>query len=345
MNTQTNPLGIFTPDFLRRREDFENLWLYLLKGGLDKQARDSLGRASAAYIARTAGAKLFGNNPIPFDERDRPTIKALQKVGYSPVANVFSDAEIDEIHRYFQGVPGSISGGGAAGDMFLKDVPPHAGFIHFHSSVACACPPIYRLLHDERLTALASAYLGAPATISLCTAWWSYPAPGGAEGMQMFHHDRGDFRSCNLFVYLTDVTDGSGPHAFVERTHDMSILLPAISERFGAQPEMFQRFWQWMEQHRKTDAEILKFFPQAEVKSFTGPRGTSFFEDTRGLHKGTRPTTGPRFAFEIFYSVLPKFNEEVAPRVRAELKLPPGLETDTQKLSPLVRYATRQLLV
>lgn len=330
---------------MRRPKDFERFWLYLLKGALDKQARDALGRSSANYIAHNVGARLFGGGAPPLDERDRPAAKALMKKGYTPVPNVFTDAEIDEIHQYFQGVPGALSGGGADGHGFQKDVPANAGFLHFHAATACACPPIYRLLHDERLIGLASTYLGAPATIGLCTAWWSYPAPGGAEGMQMFHHDRGDFRSCNLFVYLTDVTEGSGPHAFVERTHDMDVLLPLISQRFGAQPEVFQRFWQWMEQHRKTDAEILQFFPAEEVKSFTGPKGTSFLEDTRGLHKGTRPQTAPRFAFEIFYSVLPKMNESIAPRRRAELKLPAGLETDTTKLSPLVRYATRQILV
>lgn len=344
LSNQTNPWDIFNQNFLHRQQDFEGFWLYLLKGALDKQTRDALGLSSAAYIAREVGGRLFGKGPMPLDERDRPAVKALQKLGYAPVANVFSDAEIEEIHQYFSGVPGAISGGGAEGHVLLKDVPPNAGFIHFHAAAACACPPIYRLLHDERLITLASAYLGAPATIGLCTAWWSYPAPGGAEGMQMFHHDRGDFRSCNLFVYLTDVNAGSGPHAFVERTHEMQILLPLISERFGAQPEVFRNFWQWMEQHRKTDEEVLRFFPQDEVKFFTGPKGTSFFEDTRGLHKGTRPATGPRFAFEIFYSVLPKFNEEVAPRRRSELKLPAGMETDTAKLSPLVRYATRQIL-
>ncbi len=345
MTNPAPPADIFDPAFLRRQQEFEKFWLYLLKGGLDKPARDALGKASAGFVARSVGAQLFGGGPIPFDQRDRPAIKSLVKAGYAPVPNVFTDAEIDEIHAYFRDVPGALSGGGAEGHALVKDVPPNAGFLHFHAAAACACPPIYRLLHDERLIGLASAYLGAPATIGLCTAWWSYPAPGGAEGMQMFHHDRGDFRSCNLFVYLTDVSEGSGPHAFVERTHEMDILMPLMAQRFADKPEVFQKFWQWMEQHRKTDAEVLELFPREEVKVFTGPRGTSFFEDTRGLHKGTRPQTAPRFVFEIFYSVLPKMNEDVAPRRRSELKMPAGLETDTARLPPLVRYATRQMLV
>ena len=336
---------IFSPEFLRQQQDFERFWLFMLKGGLDKPTRDGIGRTSARYILQQVGPSVFADGRIPLDERDRPTVKNLQKKGYSAVPNVFSDAEIEEIKAYFQTIPASISGGHTEGHVLLKDVPPEAGFAHFHGKDVCGCPPIYRVLHDERLISLASAYLGAPATIGITTVWWSYPAPGGAEGMQMFHHDRGDFRSCNLFVYLTDVTAGTGPHAFVERTHDMEVLLPLMSQRLGATPEMFHKFWRWMEQHRKTDEEVRHFFPENEVLFFSGPQGTSFFEDTRGLHKGTRPQTGPRFAFEIFYSVLPKLNEEVAPRRRADLKLPAGLETDTSKLSPLVRYATRQYLV
>jgi hypothetical protein len=343
VSTPTYPSEVFRPDYLRRGTDFEALWLYLLKGGLDKPTRDSIGRASAGFISQRVMPALAGG--ISLDERDRPAFKTLRKKGWSPVANVFSDAEIAEIDHYFRAIPASVSGGGCEGHVLLKDVPPAASFAHFHGTVVCGCPPIYRVLHDERLISLASAYLGAPATIGISTVWWSYPAPGGAEGMQMFHHDRGDFRSCNLFVYLSDVDAGTGPHAFVEQTHEMEVLLPLISQRFGSDPEGFHAFWKWMEQHRKTDADVARFFAAENIKSFTGPKGTSFFEDTRGLHKGTRPTAGPRFAFEIFYSVLPKFNEVANPLRRADLDLPQGLEKDSDKLPPLVRYATRQYLV
>ncbi len=345
MNNPSRGFDIFSPEFLRRQQDFENFWLFMMKGGLDKAARDSIGRASAAFISQKVGPSLFADGRIPLDERDRPTVKNLQKKGYAPVPNIFSDAEIEEIGAYVQTIPAAVSGGVPESHALLKDVPPAAGFAHFHGAAVCGCPPIYRALHDERLISLASAYLGAPATIGITTAWWSYPAPGGAEGMQMFHHDRGDFRSCNLFVYLSDVAAGTGPHSFVEHTHDMEVLLPLMSQRLGSNPEMFHKFWRWMEQHRKTDDEVRLFFPENEVLSFTGPKGKSFFEDTRGLHKGTRPQTGPRFVFEIFYSVLPKFNEVAKPQRRADLRLPAGLETDSSKLSPLVRYATRQYLV
>ena len=137
-------MDVFDPEFLRRMQDFEGFWLYLLKGALDKPARDALGRSSAAFVARSVGPKVFSGGQMTFDERDRPAIKALQKIGYAPVPNVFTDAEIEEIHRYFQGVPGALSGGGADGHVLLKDVPPNAGFIHFHAATACACPPIYR---------------------------------------------------------------------------------------------------------------------------------------------------------------------------------------------------------
>jgi len=78
-----------------------------------------------------------------------------------------------------------------------------------------------------------------------------------------------------------------------------------------------------------------------ELKFFTGPRGMSFLEDTRGLHKGTQPIDGRRLVFEIVYATLPKYNEDIAPLTRAELTMPAGIETNSELIDPLVRYATR----
>ena len=158
--------------------------------------------------------------------------------------------------------------------------------------------------------------------------------------MQSFHHDRGDFRSCNLFVYLTDVSEETGPHAFVAGTHDFDLLYADVMERFSPYSERFSDFWKWMQVHRKTDDDVLKYF-EDEIKVYTGPKGTSFLEDTRGLHKATIPTKGPRLAFEIVYTTLPKFNEPVllASRLGAgNVRIGNGNAQD-----PLVKYATRAI--
>ena len=335
---------IFDRNFLRNADDFKGLYLALLKGGLNKQSRDNFGRAAAQFVRRQVSAQV-PDLVAPLSDEERPLVKSLAKQGISFIPDVFSAEDIAEIKRFTRDKMVSISAYGKEAMCPLSQVPANANFAHFQFPDFGACAPIYRVVHDERLIRMMTHYLQAPPSIGIVSLWWSYAPPGAPEGMQMFHHDRGDFRSCNLFTYLTDVDLGTGPHAFVEHTHEIDVLAPLASQRMGGQGDVFGQFWQWMENHRKTDDEVRRFFPEGDIKFITGPQGTSFFEDTRGLHKGTRPTTGPRLAFEIFYGVMPKFNESITPLTRADLDLPPDLKVPTEKLDPLVRYATRQFYV
>jgi len=339
----------FDPSFLLSAEDLQTIMLSLLKGGLNKQARDSVGSAIASHVNRAVAPALQGSKVV-VDLALSEAVEKLRSSGYAIIDDVFDAAEIDSIHEHIVGKPvlygqeGGYNTVGGRAEGLVEDRPEGTRFAEFHTKDLLTCPAIYRVVHDLQLIGAATAYLGAPATISTVTLWWSYPVPLPATGMQMYHHDRGDFRSTNLFVYLTDVSPTTGPHSFVEKTHEMAVLHPLSVALFGSDKARFQKFWTWMEQHRKTDEEVHNFFPQDLIKSFVGPRGMSFLEDTRGQHKGTQPTTGTRLAFEIVYSTLPKYNEIFTPLSRSKIEMPPGLETDTAKIHPLVRYATRLML-
>lgn len=338
------PDDVYASNFLRKTSDLEKLFLLMLKGGLNKQSRDEVGYTAARYVTNAVGPELAATASQVIEEPLRLKVKELQKTGYVYLNDVFSPHEIQNIKAYLETKKfhGDTEGRGESKDMLLGEVTPEISFGHFHQSDILRCEQFYRVIHDPNLLRMVARYLEAPPTIGIITTWWSFPAAGPPAGMQTFHHDRGDFRSCNLFVYLTDVDQGTGPHAFIERTHNMSVLLPLVSERFGREPKKFNAFWQWMEQHRKSDDEIRMFFPEQEIRVHTGPQGTSFLEDTRGLHKGTRPTTGRRLAFEIFYAVMPKFNESITPIARDSLSFSSSIETKSEALDPLVRYATRQ---
>lgn len=75
-------------------------------------------------------------------------------------------------------------------------------------------------------------------------------------GIEVFHRDADDVRFMALFVYLTDIHDGDGAHVYQCGTHDGG--------------------------------------PVTRTLEISGPSGTAFLADTRGFHRGTRPTTGPR---------------------------------------------------
>ena len=81
----------------------------------------------------------------------------------------------------------------------------------------------------------------------------------------------------------------------------------------------FQKFWRWMETHRKSDKDVGTIFTEAEIKRHVGIKGTSFLEDTRGLHKGQFPVEGRRLIFELCYSLLPKYNDSFYPIHRGSI--------------------------
>lgn len=345
-NTTMHNNPVFDPEFLRRGEDLQNLMFALLKGGLNKQARDSLGIAIAKFVHRAAAPALAGADST-LDGGSAIAVKSLRQMGYAVIDDIFSKAEIADIYAFVQDKKVKFGGFDEVhkpGEALVSELPPDARFGHYKTEDICRSKTIYRAVNNQRLIKTVTNYLGAPPTISSVSMWWSYPVALPAAGMQTYHHDRGDFRSCNLFVYLTDVTETTGPHAFVPQTHEIDVLAPLAAQKFGGNPKMHQKFWMWMEQHRKEDEEVNYFFPGG-TKSFTGPQGTSFLEDTRGLHKGTAPKTGKRLVFEIVFSTLPKYNERFAPIPRSTLDFPPEIETDSAKMDPLVRYATRLMYV
>lgn len=336
----------FEPSFLLSGGDLQGLMLSLLKGGLNKQARDSIGLAIAQYVTR-AVTPVFKGHKIELGQDSATAVAALRADGYAVIRDVFDAAATASIYDYIANKPvlyGQETGYNQVGGRAegpIENRPPATRFAHYKTPDLLACPAIYRAVHSVELLGTIMAYLGAPPTISSVSLWWSFPVELPAAGMQQYHHDRGDFRSTNLFVYLTDVSETTGPHAFVEKTHEMEILYPLALKLFGSDPKRMKEFWKWMENHRKSDEEVASFFPPEMVKSFVGPQGMSFLEDTRGQHKGTQPTKGKRLAFEIVYSTLPKYNEVFAPVPRAQLGLPPDIDTDPAHLHPLVRYATR----
>jgi len=331
----------FSSDFLWKDADLAALFLSLVKGGLSKPARDEAAVATARHIAHVAARHGLRIDEA-VDADDQAVLAALTETGYAPVRAIFSGPEIEAILAFLEDKQLHFdTGQGGRGSALKRDLPPGVQRPHYTEADLCRCPVIYRVLHDHKLINLVSTYLGAPATISVVASWWSFPDAVEPDANQFFHHDRDDFNITKLFVYLTDVTETSGPHAYVLGTHTIAALQKTAARWLARAPGNANIFWQWMEQFSKTDREMLEVFGPEPMKVLTGPRGSSFIEDTRGLHRAVYQRAGARLAFELAFTVLPKYNEIHNPVRRAELDVAQGDLQVPDRLSPLVRYATR----
>ena len=172
--------------------------------------------------------------------------------------------------------------------------------LHKVSSLAS----VQKLVNDTSLHDLVSLYLGAPASLHTCQAWWQYPMGEGHQpsNAQLWHRDRDDLSELKLFFYATDVDGSSGPHAYLPKSHTqkgLSTLFPSAS--------LVNPVINGSKNTFVDDDFFNEFALNASFKTWLGPAGTCFLEDTRGFHRAYIPTTTPRLLFSLVWTVGPGY--------------------------------------
>ena len=149
-------------------------------------------------------------------------------------------------------------------------------------------PILQRLATDETLIAIAEKYLGCQPILDVITAFANFPSTTTdldtlSANAQLFHYDKDRLRFLKFFVFLSDIDEKSGPHAFVRQSH-------------RKRPD---ELWHPI---RFTDEEILSHYDSSEIAYLTGKAGTVLVADTMGIHKGVPVESGRRLIFQLQYS-------------------------------------------
>src|SRR3989338_7184476 len=76
--------------------------------------------------------------------------------------------------------------------------------------------PFVQLALEPKLIRIVRAYLGsARAPLRDLNVWWDQPTQDPAQGTQLWHRDYDDVMNVKVFVYLSHVTEQSGPFCFI----------------------------------------------------------------------------------------------------------------------------------
>lgn len=232
-------------------------------------AREALARKHLDRLpAATTGPSGLGNT--------------LDADGIAFLPRLWTDEQIAEIRHYFSDQKCADPYRSSLGNFRAPgEAPAETHVAYFDNEQTAHAPHCLRLANDPLILDAVTQALGAKPTISYMAAWWSLPNRGEAEHAELFHRDVDDLRFVKLFVYLTDVSERSGPHMFVRKSHKSEEL----SERI-----------------RYTDDAVEKAFPKEDRLTLTGSAGTMFLENTFGLHRGIPPSHEPRLIFQVLYS-------------------------------------------
>jgi hypothetical protein len=211
---------------------------------------------------------------------------ALTRDGYVFIEPLITPAQIDDVLDYLSKHTCTDPYRPQLGAFKAPDeVPPDTHVSHYDNEVIIAAPHLLAIANDPKVLAIVEAVLGAKPTIGALRLWWSTPTRSGEpEHAENFHRDVDDLRFLKLFVYLTDVDEDAGPHIFAAGSHNQDLLT---------------------EIRRYTDDEVEAAVGSDKIKRLCGEAGTSFIENTYGLHRGLPPRARPRLVFQPLYTLRP----------------------------------------
>jgi hypothetical protein len=217
---------------------------------------------------------------------DPEAVKHLAEAGWVGLPGLVAPEWVAEIRAYFADKLARDPYRADLGRFKAPDeVPPQTHVSHYDNEQIVRAPHLLAIANDPRVLGVVEAWMGAKPTLAALRVWWSTPtAEGEAEHAELFHRDVDDLQFVKLFVYLTDVTEDTGPHIYVEGSQRMNRLTEI--GRYG-------------------DDEVGRTFGEQAIRCFTGPAGTAFLENTYGMHRGLPPRAAPRLIFQPLYAQRP----------------------------------------
>jgi|LNAP01.1.fsa_nt_gb hypothetical protein len=177
-------------------------------------------------------------------------------------------------------------------------------------------PGLMDQLNDPRLIDLIEAYLGCVPTLYGVNAYWSFPADEPQLYYQQhFHRDTDDWRFVALFIYLTDVDHGAGPHQLVPGSHSLegTVALTDVDRSWNPfnKPDASVVEARRFAERSFTDSigaefsELCNRHMAGKAHSVVGPAGTMFLVNTLALHRGLTPVSQPRLVVWARYGLAP----------------------------------------
>ena len=264
--------------------------------------------ASREWVAKRI-ANRVGRVQVNGTSEARAAAAALDSEGFAMTPWLVSPDMAAEMRQYFAGHQSFNPYKRELGTFQAPhQAPPGTHVAHFKPEVVLNAPHGLAIANHPAVLEAVQAALGCKPTISYMAAWWSIAGHDQGQHAELFHRDYDDWRFIKMFVYLTDVDEGAGPHIYVRATHRENQLMPI---------------------RRYSDDEVANAFGRDRFIQFEGAAGTSFLENTFGMHRGMPARETPRLMFSAVYCQGPILYGPLKPILDAkQMEASTGLKLD-----------------
>jgi hypothetical protein len=210
----------------------------------------------------------------------------------------------------------------------LEEASKSSPFAGYTMDQLMRTPHLIDFFNSPAIVDFVEMALGCVPTLYSINAWWSFPAttPTG-HGAQYFHRDDDDWRFITLFLYLTDVDEGAGPHQIVKGSHTlkgMGALIDQARAR-GEKDVPLDALASFSDANYfggPFSAACERLF-KGSIADITGSAGTIFMANTVAIHRGLMPLKKPRLVAWARYGMGPNTNSaniEQGPLASAQVR-------------------------
>ena len=230
---------------------------------------------------------LYKFNKPSGDKINSSIVDGLRTNGYvvMPVSHLLNKEELIILEDQAKEAEGAIR---RTAQLVEKNVSEKTYLKRYTQSMGLA--PLTDLLSTEtmsgRIYEIACMYFNSIPRITNIDYWLNVPEARGTRptASQIWHRDYEDKKLLKVFVYFTDVDEGSGAFSVVSKTHYGS----ADAKVFPTKPPLGVTV---------SDGDVNDRFGPLRVKQIEAPSLTVVFVDTSALHRGGYCVSGERFLF------------------------------------------------
>lgn len=223
----------------------------------------------------------------------------LRREGVVHLGTPFSPEQVRDVQKFFRQRP--IYNGHVPMSARHRAVRRYVNYTAEQYPIGCysgqdiaLAPHLLEFALSPRILDTAAAYFGCAPRLTWLQSWWNFAGPGDYPHRQNFYHrDTNDFGMFWVYVYLTDVGPGSGPHKLIRRSGDFAVVRERF-ERAKADPALAKH----MDGVIYTDLsgtghgladEVKELVFDGLLEEMHGPAGTAFITRGVDLHKVVTP--------------------------------------------------------
>jgi hypothetical protein len=190
---------------------------------------------TAAAVSALVNAQYLKYAPRSSDPaKAKERAETLRREGVVPLGQPFDKKQVAEIQDYFLKRP--IFNGHIPMSARHRVLRRYVNYTAENYPIGCysaqeiaLAPHLIEFALSPAVLDMAAAYFGCIPRLTWLQSWWNFAGPGDYPPRQNFYHrDSNDFGMFWVYIYLTDVDAGCGPHKLIRRSGDFAV----VRERF-----------------------------------------------------------------------------------------------------------------